>query len=206
MRRARWTYAPFALAAWVGLAGVASCLSGDEAPAGGRVEHPPPRAPMPVASAEAAQDASPPPPEGSFTPLDQTIAGDCVLSAGEPPLSRVWSQNVPDRPCKTDAECGDGFCDRNRCAAILTCSARYGQRCINGWPVRAHEDYRRHKDEACDGICLEGRCRSCLSDAECVEDFQTRYPERPFPRGRLECVGRGFGPSSGCVWHWHSRM
>jgi hypothetical protein len=111
MRRAHWRYGPFALAAWAGLGGVASCFSGDEAPAGGRVAHPPSRAPMPVASAEAAQDGSPPSPEGMFTPLDQAIADDCQRPKDMPwRQGRPWSKNVPDRDCTNDGECGDGFC------------------------------------------------------------------------------------------------
>jgi hypothetical protein len=47
---------PQGLDASVRLAGAASCLSGDEAPAGGRVEHPPQRAP------DAGAGLIPPPP------------------------------------------------------------------------------------------------------------------------------------------------
>src|SRR5262249_36065218 len=133
---------------------VASCLSVDEAPAGGRVEHPP-RAPVPVVSAQQAPDGGP---SGEqFSPLDHAIANDC--SSGP----RPWSKNVPDRECTRDDECGDGFCDRGRCAAIRTCDT-YGQRCINGQPAPSRW-YRW-----CYGICLDGRCRSCESDAECIAD------------------------------------
>jgi hypothetical protein len=148
-----------ALAAWVNLTCMASCcLSGDEAPAGGRVEHPERHAPMPVSSAERAQDRGSPPGE-SFSPLDQAIAGDCDVL-------RDWSQNVPDRDCTHDTECGDGFCDRGHCAAVRTCDDRYGQRCINSLTAPS----RWKSTKWCNGICLEGRCRSCETDAECVND------------------------------------
>jgi hypothetical protein len=176
-------FAFFPLAASVGLACAASCFSGDDVPVGGRVEHPQPRAPIPAASAEAAQDASPPPPEGPFTPLDQAIVDDCH---GFPAQGRAWSPNVPDRDCTNDSECGDGFCDRDHCAAVWTCMERYGQRCMNGWPVQRHDTAR----QPCDGICLEGRCRSCQSDAECATYFQALFPEQPGPWSGVACGGR----------------
>jgi hypothetical protein len=159
MNRTHGKHALFVLAAWVGLAGAASCLSSDDAPAGGHVEHPQSRASMPVASAEAAPDGSPPPPEGPFTPLDQAIAGDCPEHA--------WSQNVPDRDCTSDGECGDGFCDRGHCAAIWTCRLEFGQRCVDGRRVPSHAP----PYDTCRLFCIDGRCRSCQSDAECDEKF-----------------------------------
>jgi hypothetical protein len=146
------------LAAFVGLAGAAACLSSDDTPAGGRVVHPPRAS---VLSAEQAQDGGP---SGEqFSPLDHAIANDC--SAGFRSGNRPWSKNVPDRDCTRDDECGDGFCDRGRCAAIRTCDDRYGQRCVNGLPAP-----NRYGHYRCWGICLDGRCRSCQSDAECVVD------------------------------------
>lgn len=66
-----------------------------------------------------------------------------------------WSRNVTNRSCMKDDQCGDGFCDRGRCAAIWTGRAYYGQRC--GLNHGCSISY----------LCLEGRCRSCASDAEC---------------------------------------
>jgi hypothetical protein len=170
MNRTDWQSAFFALAAWAGVGVAASCLSGDDAPAGGRVEHPRQRAPVPVASAEAAPDVSPPPPEETFTPLDHAIADDC---SAFPTGSRAWSQHVPDRDCTNDGECGDGFCDRGHCAAIWTCDVRFGQRCIDGLPVPSR---REPRPTGCwGGICLEGRCRSCQSDAECATYLEMRF-------------------------------
>jgi hypothetical protein len=70
--------------------------------------------------------------------------------------ARAWSKNVPERACTSDDECGDGFCDRDRCAAIWSWST-YGRKCDANHP--------------CNGrLCIAGRCRSCRHDAECVKD------------------------------------
>jgi hypothetical protein len=190
------------LAACAGLTAGASCVSGDEAPAGGRVAHPPARVSMPVASAEAPPDASPPA-EG-FTPLDQAIADDCRPFRPPAWSTRVWSQQVPDRDCTTDVECGDGFCDRGHCAAIKTCQDRYGQRCINHRPIPRHFADRSPKLQVCPGICLEGRCRSCQSDAECIEEFQARYPERRGPWDNVFCTGGPGSRGGRCAFHFNS--
>ena len=169
----------FALVAWGSLPCMVSCSSSDDTPAGGRLAHPPQPPPRPVTSVARAQDAGLLPPEGSFAPLDQAIADDCgppprfIMGLPQVPQPRAWSQNVPNRDCTNDGECGDGFCDRGHCAAIWTCNERYGQRCINGRAVPGHEI----QWDLCNGVCLEGRCRSCESDAECVQ-------ARGFPEAR----------------------
>jgi hypothetical protein len=139
------------LASSVGIACLASCSATDETP-GGRVGHPTPYPGSPArgagSSPQAAPDASPP--GTALSPLDTAIANDFP--------ARPWSKNVPDRACGNDGECGDGFCDRGRCAPIWTWDQLYGQRCgafYKGRPCGAY-------------LCLEGRCRSCVSHAECV--------------------------------------
>ena len=167
LNRTRWKHAFVALVAWMSLLCTASCWSGDEVAGAGRADHPVQRAPMPVASAEGAPEVSQPPPGSPFSALDQAIADDCVrMSEGGLLLSRAWSQHVPDRDCTKDGECGDGFCDRGRCAAIWTCYEPYGQRCDNGQAVRS----RWVQHGRC--LCLEGRCRSCESDAECAKELR----------------------------------
>jgi hypothetical protein len=166
MNRTRSRVLFIGLAAWVGLASLASCVSSDDAPAGARVEHPDPgaKAPPPptrLASSPASTQAASIPsahpssssdvedPPSGFTraSIDKAIAED------KP--SRPWSKSVPERRCTKDDECGDGFCDRGRCAAIWTYRERYGQRC--------------EEDERCAGhLCIDGRCRSCASDEECT--------------------------------------
>src|SRR5215213_7283298 len=137
MNRMRWKILSAGLAVGMGLASFVSCVSTDDAPAGGRVEHPdpgakappptrlaPPVEPTPVSSEPSE---SPPSPSdmgeqsSGFTrsPLDKAIANDFP--------SHPWSKNVPKRRCTNDNECGDGFCDRGHCAAIWTASASLGQ-------------------------------------------------------------------------------
>jgi hypothetical protein len=72
----------------------------------------------------------------------------------EDPRPRALSQHVVDGSCREDSECGDGFCDRGLCAPIW--EERYGQRCTANCQ--------------CDSfVCLDGRCRSCMHHAECVD-------------------------------------
>jgi hypothetical protein len=157
------------LAAGVSLFWMLSCLSDHDAPVGARAKNPRPRAPTPEAPVEEAKEESRPPSEGPFTPLDKAIADDCLPLLGVGLVeSRAWSQDVPERECTGDDQCGDGFCDRGRCAAIWTCSHAYGQRCIDG---RTTAPSRGRRSRGCIGLCLEGRCRSCTSDAECAAQY-----------------------------------
>jgi hypothetical protein len=174
------------LAAWAGLACSASCASSDEAPGRGRVERPvspgpkaPPPSPtvVPSSAPAAAPSAPSPAPEPiapapsvdrpplrsdhfervtgiELSPRDKAIFNDCP--------ARSWSKNVPKRRCTNHDACGDGFCDRGRCAALWTCNAVYGQPCKND------------DDCAYSYLCNDGRCSSCTSTSECA-----RLPERP---------------------------
>jgi hypothetical protein len=148
-----------------GLLAATACSSVDEGAASGRLEHPPGKATEKAAASASAQVAAATP---AFTPLDKTIAEGCVplpnLPDSYPAWPRQWSQDVPERDCTSDDECGDGFCDRGRCSAIWTCVERHGQRCIDGevYPIRGGP--RR-----CNALCIESRCRSCVSDEECVQ-------------------------------------
>ena len=170
----------------IGVAMIASCSASDEAPFGGRVESPAkvassasskpspsstptahpsllavhPGPPYPTGKSDRwpappypkpADYTGPWPPHPSewwglpLTPLEKIMADTCP--------EQVWSQYVPDIDCTKDSECGDGFCDRGHCNAIRTCALRVGQRCVD--------------DKQCDGVCIDGRCRSCISDEEC---------------------------------------
>ena len=149
MNRTRFRTFVVGLATWVGLAGLVSCVSTDEAPGRGRVEHPAqvPVTPAPSEHPSSLADAGEPSSGFQLSPLDKAILED------DPP--RPWSKNVPARSCTNDGECGDGFCDRGRCTAIWTYDERYGQRCE--W------------DGSCGRyLCIDGRCRSCVSDEECT--------------------------------------
>jgi hypothetical protein len=207
MNRTRFRALFVGLAAWMGLAGLVSCLSSDDTPRGGHVEHPvdpgpkkgepnpikapppPSLAPPPASAAETPSPSEDRRPSRSeryeenigikLSPLDKAILDDCP--------NRAWSKNVPERRCTKDDECGDGFCDRERCAPFWTCSAAYGMRC--------------ERDEHC-GLrpCIDGRCRSCVSDTECkrvriVQDGKCT-PD-PWLPGARECSGvvRGSPPT-----------
>jgi hypothetical protein len=105
-------------------------------------------------TATAAASASTKPPAGP-----QDVAAWPCDSGHEHRLEdrrlHALSQRVPDRACREDRECGDGFCDRGRCAPIW--EDRYGQRCTMTCQCGPF-------------LCLEGRCRSCLHHTECVEN------------------------------------
>jgi hypothetical protein len=177
------------LAAWLSLAGLSSCVSSDDAPAGGRVEHPDPRisASAPKAnlvppSAQASATPAPSEHPPSSADMNESLSGfkrsplDKAILKDYP--SRPWSKNVPKRNCTDDGECGDGFCDRGRCAAIWTWNTTYGQRCEN--------------DQWCGDLpCIDGRCRSCVSVAEC-KSFNLQDVEctpDPWVPGSHECHG-----------------
>ena len=144
------------------------CIPSDDPSAGGRAKHPQPRASASAMLPDAGEDANSSSADAAFSALERAIANDCEFVPGVGFIhAHRWSQNVPDQDCTTDSECGDGFCDRGHCAAIWSCTERYGQRCINGRTAPTSE---LPKLDLCQGICLDGRCRSCISDEECVKE------------------------------------
>jgi hypothetical protein len=117
---------------------------------------PPVVTPSSSALRDAGADVEATPPASS---ADTTYAPfDFTMAHGGP--ERQFSTNVPDRACTKDEECGDGFCDRGYCAGIWIKGTHYGQRCT--------------KPYHCFGVCLEGRCRSCLSHAECNATVESK--------------------------------
>ncbi len=91
-----------------------------------------------------------------LSPLEKTLIETCP--------ERPWSTNVPDQPCTKDSECGDGFCNRGNCQAIYTCDGSAGIPCKDS--------------KYCYGICIDGRCRSCISDEECQDKNAAIHPRR----------------------------
>jgi hypothetical protein len=208
MNLMRWRPLFAGLLACIGLGVAASCSSDDQTPGGGRIERPiaggPTKAPPPSTSlapspASAAVSSAPSVDRPlslserfeqrtglKLSPLDKIIAEDCP--------ERPWSKDVPERRCKKDSECGDGFCDRERCAPLWTCFQQYSRPC--------------ERDDHCPSrLCIDGRCRSCVSDAECKWDKDNQdpkcTPDSSIP-GARECRGvaggRGDGvPSPGPV-------
>jgi len=155
------------------IATIASCSSVDPVPGGAHIEYAGSQVPAPPSSAQAPSPSSS---VGPISSLDWAIRNDF------PP--RPWSKNVPERACTKDSECGDGFCDRDHCAAIWTSWEHYGQRCYGP---------RGQGSGLCNGLCLEGRCRTCLSDDDCVKAFgNTRAVCNPYP-------DRGGGRSCGLL-------
>lgn len=73
--------------------------------------------------------------------------------------------------CLADGDCRSGFCDRETCADR---EHEYGEApCTPGPPTAASEVIFTSSvsvSDPCKGlVCLEDRCRSCRSDAECQE-------------------------------------
>src|SRR5689334_5064863 len=112
------------LLAWlsvgVGIVGLVSCSAAEDGPRG-PVENVPGRHTATTASSASAKPMAGP----------QDVQ---ALPCGARPMRylgdlppRALSQRVPDRACSDDSECGDGFCDRGRCAPIW--EDWYGQRC-----------------------------------------------------------------------------
>jgi hypothetical protein len=68
--------------------------------------------------------------------------------------------------CSTDTQCQMGHCDRGVCGRIISWRS-YGVPCV---PAAPGTPIREISDEAyCVGyLCMDGRCRSCRSDSECV--------------------------------------
>lgn len=174
------------LGLWIAVVCMASCSAADEVP-GPKVDHPDERR-VPAPTASPATTAASPPPHGPGpSPLDRAIALDW------PP--RPWSKNVPDRACKNDGECGDGFCDRGQCASIWTWTQIYGQRCdaihlfhSGSCPASASSPTEPKCDQMplCAGgyLCIDGRCRSCVSNAECFNGGGVCSPAGSRPTGR----------------------
>ena len=185
------------LVAWLALACAASCSPSDEARQGERVQHPvvpgPPAAPPPPTS--LAPSPAPAPVTSATAverPLTQSERYEQRLGIALSPLDkaimdtcpeRAWSENVPKRRCTNDGQCGDGFCDRGRCAAKWTCGVDYGRRC-------------EKQDHCAVFPCIDGRCRSCASEADCdwkrgrLGESNVICRSDVFIPGARECVGR----------------
>jgi len=68
--------------------------------------------------------------------------------------------------CARDADCRSGFCDRDVCVDVFEEHWR-GSECDGKPPVDVPRAERRNR--GCGGfLCLDMRCRSCTSDAECA--------------------------------------
>jgi hypothetical protein len=159
---------------WTSLIGLVACSAAQDGQKG-TVEQSGGPYPMPsiatATTATATASASPKPPAG---PQD-IVALPCGVRRehhlGDPPFHAL-SQQVPDRVCREDSDCGDGFCDRGICAPIW--EDRYGQRCTATCQCGSF-------------VCKEGRCRSCLHHAECVENGDSCAGYGPTTKFSLDC-------------------
>ena len=74
--------------------------------------------------------------------------------------------------CVTDADCRGGFCDRTGlCGTVDTnATGRFGTPCT--LPPRSALGVANGEQNTCGPYpCVEGRCRSCLDDAECQTEL-----------------------------------
>ena len=154
------------LAAGVGIGCSISCSAAENGPSSPVATPPEMHRAIPASSGAeilysatptAAASASAKPPAGPQDVQAWPCGAQPEHISGTPP-ARALSHHVPDRACSEERECGDGFCDRGRCAPIW--EVEYGQRCTMTCQCGPF-------------LCLEGRCRSCLHHTECVENGNT---------------------------------
>lgn len=85
--------------------------------------------------------------------------------------------------CRVDAACATGFCDSGRCAVP---DGNYGARCQSA--ARTAEGLRDARIETCGAyLCVEERCRSCTSDAQCEAELGAPHCKASAGRPGLRC-------------------
>jgi len=101
--------------------------------------------------------------------------GECTVhnDPGSPKYA-VCEPNTTRLPnnaeCTEDAECQSLLCDRRTCAVINSIGRHnYGEVCVSRPPQPPPKDLRvAPPGGKCEGyLCVDERCRSCQSDAEC---------------------------------------
>ena len=150
--------------------------------------------PAPTVTIGEARRAPPVP-----TPLSSPTVSDSSLTSED--ASTEHASSAEERPCDTDGDCWPDFCDRGICAAPG--KGNYGRECkptpppgpdpplppgfVPGLPSAVSMCGAYH--------CLDGRCRSCQSNADCesarstcahVNGFPGKrcgdHSKRPFPK------------------------
>ena len=149
------------LAVGVGIGCLISCSAAENNPRGPVESTPGRQRAIPTSSGAeilsssslptAASSASTKPPAGPQDAQALPCGAKPARYLGDIP-PHVLSEHVPERACREESECGDGFCDRGRCAPIW--EDWYGQQCTMTCQCGPF-------------LCLEGRCSSCLHHAEC---------------------------------------
>ena len=114
-------------------------------------------------------------------------AGCCKEQDGLPCVSGVIKNGDG---CFRDDNCKSGFCDRGTCGHPEPGYWNYGGACEPGHPPHPGEETRFPANgDVCDGfICVNRRCSSCVSDAECQVGWKD-YKCLPYEQlpGILRC-------------------
>jgi hypothetical protein len=85
--------------------------------------------------------------------------------------------------CRIDSECATDFCDSGHCAVP---QGSYGARCQSA--ARTVESLRDARIETCGAyLCIEQRCRSCTSDAQCAAELGAPLCKASEGRPGLRC-------------------
>lgn len=113
-----------------------------------------------------------------------------AVTTAPPPEPQV---EIAPNPCADDSECAPGFCDRGICAARG--KANYGREC--NYPLfpeprpppppqkPGHIWWDWGPPQICHGYrCIDKRCRSCISDAECGASDMVCQIDEGFPGKR----------------------
>lgn len=104
------------------------------------------------------------------------------------PMSTMVSPKAAQgEPCASDTDCRDGFCDRTLCATFGTRGENggFGSECEPPPALAPQPDEQEPSrpgevvmpqriERECGGyLCINRRCRSCLSDSECQRTMGT---------------------------------
>lgn len=91
----------------------------------------------------------------------------CTACGHEGPQAARDAPRRSGAACSSDAQCGSGFCDAGVCAVP---SGVYGSRCLPA--PRGEDAVRDGKLNACGAyVCGDGRCRSCESARQCMDEY-----------------------------------
>jgi hypothetical protein len=103
----------------------------------------------------------------------ENISGGTEICAKDPADAPEEKRVAAGQACLRDCDCLSAFCDRGICADSADLGAwNYGKgRCQPGPPHAPIDNVLTYPVwDFCAGyVCVEGRCRSCQSDAECQE-------------------------------------
>jgi len=113
------------------------------------------------------------------------------------------AEEIRGEPCAHDGDCASQFCDRGVCAEPGT-KGNYGEPCEPPAPIVLTPPPRpdmpstwyrsRWSENKCGGyLCVDKRCRSCQSDAECNHQSTG-----------MTCSSRGDWPGKGCGDYSHA--